>query len=948
VRTNSLKPQTFISNVLADAEKALKTANKGNDVLSKADIGRLPTQLKDVVDDFKAAGNERVKTADVLGALQASLENGLASSVAAGEFVPGDLTADLASLVGFSQTGLQVAQMIEARAAKAPESFSDAAQEAQAALAQADFSVTSQVSTFKALQQAARVAKVDAPDTAQLLDGIAKDRAKLLRKVVDTTVKTAEQAVKADGSLQNKQQLAGALQAAVDVTKAINPRSSKLKTLAKKQTALGVDAPQAQQAKQPFFARFLEQQNRGDEVHVGATPDDGGGMMVTMKYPSDNEDGGGNVGDGGDAGDITTAKFPSDAEDSGDGGVGDVVTEKYPSDAEDGGDVGDGGGIFTTLKYPSDNEDGGGDVGGGRPGDNLTLKFPSDAEDGGSGPGDIFVTLKFPSDNEDGGGGVELLPEIRPEIRPEVIIEIAPEVAPGGQSNALKAERRIVKAAYHGYDQIEHEMGEIDRLLRSARIAPDLLEELNLARSGLKAVLNGGGAIQTRINEINQLFRTALIDEPGTKKLQAELGMLGSLKSLMDGYKFKADMRERQRDARPEKPIEIRTLRLAYDGQPAVEKRLGELKTRLQITDLPAHKRMHANVEYNALKALANGGDQLEQRISDIKNLQISAGMTPELAQELDMELRVLGSLLDVTKGFEKRMNDIDNPGPIPPQPPPPEIRPEIRPEIIVEIRPEIQPTTGLAVDIEQNVVKAAYYGMETVLAEAKDLERTLQVARLSPEAYLRTSVSATCMRAFYDGAKGVDKAIKDAEFQLTRRGPMDGQRRAQLELTIEVLRNVQKSNGQIEDMSKKASQQGGPADDIVSKHLTVMLAGGQEMLDRVVELSRQSGPFTDLGVETMKLLYEGGPALEKELAKMRALEPQLGGTQEVLTPFYIKKDVLEQLVDAMKVFEKRLNDLGPGPIPPQPPPIVEVAPEVRPEIIVEIAPDVLGGSDDE
>ena len=85
----------------------------------------------------------------------------------------------------------------------------------------------------------------------------------------------------------------------------------------------------------PFFARFLESQNIEElseedmEAAAGGkgrrrSKCNGGGIGVTEKYPSDQEDG------------------------------GDVTTAKYPSDAEDGGDV------MVTMKYPSDNEDSGG------------------------------------------------------------------------------------------------------------------------------------------------------------------------------------------------------------------------------------------------------------------------------------------------------------------------------------------------------------------------------------------------------------------------------------------------------------------------------------------------------------------------------------------------------------------------------------------------------------
>ena len=83
----------------------------------------------------------------------------------------------------------------------------------------------------------------------------------------------------------------------------------------------------------PFFARFLEGQMEdlseaeANEVTGGKTriglPIDG---FITNKYPSDLEDGHG--------GDIPmTKKYPSDREDHHGGGI--VTTQKYPSDGED-------------------------------------------------------------------------------------------------------------------------------------------------------------------------------------------------------------------------------------------------------------------------------------------------------------------------------------------------------------------------------------------------------------------------------------------------------------------------------------------------------------------------------------------------------------------------------------------------------------------------------------
>jgi Serine endopeptidase inhibitors len=83
----------------------------------------------------------------------------------------------------------------------------------------------------------------------------------------------------------------------------------------------------------PFFARFLEGQMEdlsdaeaneiaGGKIRIGL-PIDG---FITNKYPSDLED-----GHGGDM--PMTKKYPSDREDHHGGGI--VTTQKFPSDGED-------------------------------------------------------------------------------------------------------------------------------------------------------------------------------------------------------------------------------------------------------------------------------------------------------------------------------------------------------------------------------------------------------------------------------------------------------------------------------------------------------------------------------------------------------------------------------------------------------------------------------------
>jgi hypothetical protein len=69
----------------------------------------------------------------------------------------------------------------------------------------------------------------------------------------------------------------------------------------------------------PFFARFLEGQSAEEMSEEEMEAVKGGGDAMTMKYPSDQEDGG-----------VVTRKYPSDGDDY-------DVTQKYPSDSDEGG-----------------------------------------------------------------------------------------------------------------------------------------------------------------------------------------------------------------------------------------------------------------------------------------------------------------------------------------------------------------------------------------------------------------------------------------------------------------------------------------------------------------------------------------------------------------------------------------------------------------------------------
>jgi len=87
----------------------------------------------------------------------------------------------------------------------------------------------------------------------------------------------------------------------------------------------------------PFFARYLEGQFCEDLSEEETETVQGGTTFVTLKYPSDNEE-------GGTGGGIITNKYRFDKDDWGGG----IVTKKFPSDADE---------YAVTQKYPSDGDD---------------------------------------------------------------------------------------------------------------------------------------------------------------------------------------------------------------------------------------------------------------------------------------------------------------------------------------------------------------------------------------------------------------------------------------------------------------------------------------------------------------------------------------------------------------------------------------------------------------
>lgn len=255
-----LTPRALIRQTMNDAERVLDTANQGNTVVSKKDYERLPSSMKTIVDGFRASGQKTVKGQDILGALRTGLEGALSESLKSGTLVASEVIKAQGLVSGSPLT-------IKALTAtpQTPQTAGDAKASVQFALQNADASLRSQLGTQKTLENALNVLKNDNPTSneTKALETLVKDRARLMRDVANNDVKGAESAQKRAGDAPGaKQATRVALVAAQEVQKSVNPKSSALKTLRQKEAKLTDSA-----AGRPFFARFLENQNR-----AGAAP----------------------------------------------------------------------------------------------------------------------------------------------------------------------------------------------------------------------------------------------------------------------------------------------------------------------------------------------------------------------------------------------------------------------------------------------------------------------------------------------------------------------------------------------------------------------------------------------------------------------------------------------------------------------------------------------------
>ena len=354
-----INPQTLVQQLTQAAAREIQ-ATANNETLSRAEKNRLSPALREAADAFMT-GKTSVKAKDFIEAFKTSLEHDLRRSLQTGQLMRADVTPRVQELLSESNVGTQVLARLANEQAL---SVADAQNDVARALATATAAPRSQITVFRALGRLEKVLRAEGqdPNAAKQVKDRMTTRKKQMRDAVNAQVKVMEGAFKETPNAQNADGLRRAIQEAFDTYSVVAPTSSRIKTLTQRATALGFGLTNDAARVQPFFARFLENQNR-----AGAQGREVGNEARTV-----------------------TEKAPSDAEDGGAGDVGNIVTEKAPSDAEDGG--ADVGGV-TTAKFPSDNEDGGaGDVG-----NIVTEKAPSDAEDGGAGDVGGAVTAKFPS-----------------------------------------------------------------------------------------------------------------------------------------------------------------------------------------------------------------------------------------------------------------------------------------------------------------------------------------------------------------------------------------------------------------------------------------------------------------------------------------------------------------------------------------------------------------------
>jgi len=918
-----LDPRALVKNAVTAAEKAV--GQKAT--LSAADVAALPAALQQVAQSITG----QVTAKDLVGAYQKALEKTLGSSLQTGAFVAAE-SAKALDLVAFSPVAVQLSQALVEQSR--PKTAGEADVVAQTALRGADTTVASQVALHKALVAASDLHKKENPKSAASKDlaTAVKAREKLLKKSVDETVKHAEQALKA-GTAGAKEALVVAIGAALDVYKAVSPKSSRIQTLEKKLKDLGsVSLDRAQGL--PFFARFLESQAQPGQMAPKVGSGDIG-QMVTMKFPSDSEDSG-----DGDGGVSVTKKFPSDAEDTGgdvDGGVS--VTKKFPSDAEDtGGDVG-GGGISVTMKYPSDNEDGAGDVDGT---DRVTRKFPSDNEDGGGDTGGVHVTMKYPSDNEDGAGGGDPIAVEPPVTRkfpsdnedgggevggPGTIVtrkfpsdheDGGGEVGgPGGvggvtppvtdPATALKrrtidVEERVNTLMLAGPAAMEQRASDIGDLLVRARLEPEAFATLTLEKEALHTMCGGQPVLDEKIKGIEKLLMTALIAPEEHQTLTAELGFYKDLKADFSSQKARIGELDKKKQKTPAETAERAVLKLFVDGG------IKPLSTRYeqllaQLDSSTTKPPLELTLERSAIKAFLNGDVWMKNRIVEIDDFMSRAMMSPEAVTAHSQEKQLLENLRAGLKPFASRANELK----------------AALAEIDGVTPPDVDPRVGTnktALALEGGVMKSMWHGMAGVDARFQDLVRTL-----APGSTGNAAIELRVLQAAREGVPGLTERVASIEHTLQVARLLEPARKEmELELTVTkaVLADTAELSGRVDSLSRRRHRT--PTEELELAILKVGVNGYDALNKRIADIDdlMTRARFTPEGMEKIQLeraglkaYLNGGQVLRDRVTELEYIMATSRMTQEAKQKLDGELALNRALLSSLEVFEKRAMAIG-------------------------------------
>jgi len=264
------------------------------------------------------------------------------------------------------------------------------------------------------------------------------------------------------------------------------------------------------------------------------------------------------------------------------------VTMRYPSDNEDGGVDHIGGGDMVTMRYPSDNEDGGVDhIGGGELGGPSNRPQPFLSRDG----------LKLERDiNKSAYHGHTRMADR--------IDELGQAIASRPDA-ATEREHRMLSAFYGGFDAIEAAIAEIDGLRQRALLDPPQLGRLSddrLLLVGLRSDIERYNDALTRLAAGSStedtiaagIFKKAFHGGDELRKRAAEIDDLLP-RARLTHEAFRALVVERA------------CIEVFGGGQPGIAERMGQIEQQLNDPELSTEGRETVSLEYGVYKRLQEG-----------------------------------------------------------------------------------------------------------------------------------------------------------------------------------------------------------------------------------------------------------------------------------------------------------------------------------------------------